>query len=211
MSSKDLIVGVFYRPPKSKIIALQNLNLSLSKIKEKYPKAMILLGGDFNLPGIDWETLRHVTNKPKKEFCELLLQISVDSQLEQVNLEPTRGNNILELLFTSNPETISSCKTGPGISDHDSILIAKCRLRTAQNKKKPRTINLFQKTDWGAMKSAITMESVTFFETSPGSRTIEENWQIYKKAVLDTVAKLVPKKPSRVVSSFLGLPGKSNA
>ena len=123
-----------------------------------------------------------------------LLQISVDSQLEQVNLEPTRGKNILELLFTSNPETISSCKTGPGISDHDSILIAKCRLRTAQNKKKPRTINLFQKTDWGAMKSAITMESVTFFETSPGSRTTENNWQIYKKTVLDTIAKLVPQK-----------------
>ena len=139
-----LIVGVYYRPPDSSIASLQELNTSISKIRTKYPRAKIFLGGDFNLPGINWETYSHTPLKPKKADCEYLLQTAADFHLDQLNTNPTRKQNILELLFTSCPETVLHCETGPGISDHDHILITRVKLRVSQNKKQPRTIHLFQ-------------------------------------------------------------------
>ena len=45
-----------------------------------------------------------------------------------------------KLIFTSWPETVLSCETGPGISDHNHILNSQVKLKTAQNKKQPREI-----------------------------------------------------------------------
>ena len=143
-------VGVFYTPQATSE-SLVELRSSLTKLREKFPNTPIMLGGDFNLPGIDWDTLSHKALKLKKQQCELLLEISADFHLEQVNLQPTRGNNILELFFTSQPDTIISCTTGPGISDHDHLVIARVGLKPKQQRKKPRSIFLFKKADWPGM------------------------------------------------------------
>ena len=50
-------MGSFYRPPSTSVDYLEQLELSMNNIKKhsgidgKY----VLLGGDFNLPDIDWE------------------------------------------------------------------------------------------------------------------------------------------------------------
>ena len=100
-----LIVGVFYRPPDSPIQCLHELNLSLSRIRDKYPDAMLMLGGDFNLPGIDWQSMSHVPSRPKEAESELLLSTIEDFHMDQLNTEPTRGTNILELILSSCPKT----------------------------------------------------------------------------------------------------------
>ena len=41
--------------------------------------------------------------------------------IEQLVTTPTRGPNILDLLFVSHPDLVTSCQTVPGISDHDSV------------------------------------------------------------------------------------------
>ena len=130
-----MIVGVYYRPPNASVDSLHELRNSISKVKDKYPRAKIFLGGDFNLPGINWESCSHIPLKSHKAECEYLLKTAADFHLEQLNVHPTRKDNILELIFTSCPETVLSCETGPGISDHDHILISRVKLRAAQNKK----------------------------------------------------------------------------
>ena len=127
-SKNVLIVGVFYRPPDDNITSLHELKDSISKVYSKYPRAKIFLGGDFNLPGINWETYSHIPQKPKKAECEFLLHTAEEFYLDQLNYRPTRRDNILELLFTTCPETVLHCDTGPGLSDHDHILIARVNL-----------------------------------------------------------------------------------
>ena len=54
-SGSDIIIGSFYRPPHSTDSVLDDLLSSILTIKQKFPHAQIILGGDFNSPGIDWE------------------------------------------------------------------------------------------------------------------------------------------------------------
>ena len=42
--------------------------------------------------------------------------------LEQLITQPTRGSNTLDLVFCSQPNTISNLQIIPGISDHEAIL-----------------------------------------------------------------------------------------
>ena len=52
-ASKSLTLGCFYRPPDSKISTSEELVKSLD-LMPKNSNQTIVLGGDFNLPGIDW-------------------------------------------------------------------------------------------------------------------------------------------------------------
>ena len=189
-----MIIGVYYRPPNATIDSLYELYNSISKIKEKYPRAKIFLGGDFNLPGIDWESNSHIPLKQKKAECEYLLKTAADFHLEQLNLHATRKENILELFFSSCPETVLSCDTGPGISDHDHILISRVKLKIAQNKKKPREIQLFNKADWTSMKKAIKSSSENFFKNKPEENPVNTNWLYLKTCLANVTQNFVPSK-----------------
>jgi len=50
-SKQDVILGSFYCPPGSSISVLEELQASVSQIKQSFPTAKIILGGDFNAPG----------------------------------------------------------------------------------------------------------------------------------------------------------------
>ena len=58
-------------------------------------------------------------------FRESLLEFAHDFLLEQIVLKPTRGDNILDLCFTSHPDSINQCITVPGFSDHtyDAVIV----------------------------------------------------------------------------------------
>ena len=67
-----------------------------------------------------------------------------DLALEQKVLLPTRGQNTLDLLFTSHPTIIDKCKALPalGRSDHDTVLID-LALTAHQQRCSPRKILLW--------------------------------------------------------------------
>ena len=51
---QSIILGSFYRPPNSPPSVPDDLPDSVQQIQRQFPNAIILLGGDFNIPGIDW-------------------------------------------------------------------------------------------------------------------------------------------------------------
>ena len=79
----------------------------------------IILSGDFNLPSIDWET-NTVQDNPQygQAINSKLVEIANNNDLIQMVTEPTRGNNILDLLFTTNPALVEHIEIHPGMSDH---------------------------------------------------------------------------------------------
>ena len=51
------------------------------------------------------------------------MDIIYDSSLEQFVTDPTRNENILDLVFTSLP-IFSETSVGPGMSDHEAVLFS---------------------------------------------------------------------------------------
>jgi hypothetical protein len=69
-------------------------------------QAIFCVGGDFNLPDIDWKTgLVNGNNYPRKTSEEIIKSVE-DMFMEQVVECSTRGENILDLFFTTNPTLI---------------------------------------------------------------------------------------------------------
>ena len=118
-----LVVGSFYRPPDRGIqplldleieiscISINILNPELAQISEKFrnnPKTTLILGSDFNAGGINWDlcTVDHdATNRPLKEK---LISILDEAGLKQMQREPTRGQNLLDLFCCNKPSLIKS-------------------------------------------------------------------------------------------------------
>ena len=88
----------------------------------KNSKQTIVLGGDFSLPGIDWDTGVVSPKAANKSKCELLLSSPDTHALAQIHKEPTREENILDLRFTNKPGLIKSSHSVPGISNHCAVM-----------------------------------------------------------------------------------------
>ena len=75
-------------------------------LMSKNSNQTIVLGGDFNLPDIDWDNGVVNPKAANKSQCELLLSSLDTHALAQIHKEPTREENILDLLITNKPGLI---------------------------------------------------------------------------------------------------------
>ena len=72
-----LVVGSFYRPPNKGISPILELESQLSKTTDSFrnnPKTTLILGGDFNAVGIDWETGLVRDDSPNRLLKEKLIE-----------------------------------------------------------------------------------------------------------------------------------------
>jgi len=75
--------------------------------------------GDFNCPGIDWSRPTPSAENAVGLLCDYI----VFNGYSQCVLEPTRGKNILDVLFTDEPLIMRDLQPGPAFStsDHDTV------------------------------------------------------------------------------------------
>ena len=73
----------------------------------------IVLRGDFDLPGIDWDNGVVNPKAANKSQCELLLSSMDTHALAQIHKEPTREENILDLLIKNKPDLLKSSHRVP--------------------------------------------------------------------------------------------------
>lgn len=82
-----------------------------------------MLGGDFNLPNVDWED---GSVKSNPQYTAAInwktIDIANDLNLTQMLMESTQQGNILDLLFTSHPDLVDKVYTAPGMRDHDAVI-----------------------------------------------------------------------------------------
>lgn len=110
------IIGACYRPPNSLPDFVDHLQDALEYIFATYPPSIVLLGGDFNYSAINWKT-SSVTSGSNRHECSRLLDTMTAFHLTQLVQEPTRGDHVLDLLFTNLP-THSRTYVLEEISDH---------------------------------------------------------------------------------------------
>lgn len=161
-ASKTFYIGSFYRPPSDHHTKLDELRKSISLLPGNASEKNIILGGDFNAPGIDWENEQPGTNNIA--LNQHVLDIVKEYSLTQVQLEPTRKQNILDLIFTSNQTLVQNVQTIPGISDHCAVMMDSS-IHPVYTKKAQRKIYTFSLADWEAIQTELEVFSTAFVRT----------------------------------------------
>ena len=107
----------------------------------------MILTGDFNCPDINWNLCTIDQGAHDRQVQQDLVDTSAQAQLTQVLDHPTREENILYLVFTSNPSLVKNCTPIPGISDH-CIVVTDVDIEPQKIKEKPRQIYQWKKAMW---------------------------------------------------------------
>ena len=192
-----LVIGSFYRPPDKGIQPLVDLEMELAQISEKFknnPKTTLILGGDFNAGGINWDlcTVDHDTSN--RTLKEKLLSILSEAGLKQMQREPTRGQNLLDLFCCNKPSLVKSITSIPGISDHN-IVLADCKLKPSIITKPQRKIYQWSKADWHSLREQTVVFAEDFL-ASATTRSVNENYIKFRTYLEEVMENKIPSKLS---------------
>ena len=190
---RSVYVGCYYRPPSDSEDSLHELSLSLDKVRVAAKSATVWVGGDFNLPDINWASNSIKPDSNKQHLSQIFLDILADSSLEQIVTKPTREENILDLFLTSNPTLVNKVTQAPGLADHNNVFID-VAARPQRLKATPRRVHCYGKADLEALLSDIELFAREFPKTSPENKSVEENWCTFKSRLLGLLEKHVPSK-----------------
>ena len=117
-----------------------------------------------------------------------------EAGLKQIQREPTRGQNLLDLFCCNKPSLIKSINSIPGISDHN-IVLADCKLKPSIITKPQRKIYQWSKADWHSIREQ-TVVFVENFLASGSTRNINENYNKFKEYLEEIMSSKIPTKLS---------------
>ena len=186
-----LIIAALYQPPYNDIEYLENLCDSLNQIIAKYNNSTIWLAGDLNLPNIDWLNNIISGNHYPSSLCNKFLDFMTYHGLVQMNLQPTRRNNILDVFLTNQPLATTNVETAPGISDHEALIV-RSTISVQSSPIVKRKIHLWHKADLSRINNLIA-DFTTSFLNHPIDTPIQQLWDSYKALCMDCL-NLVPTK-----------------
>ena len=120
--TKPVIFASCYRPPKSTNNEL--IFEERKRLVSMHRKNPMWIGGDFNLPDIDWEVKSINNYQYPKQLNERFIDLIDNCNMEQVVNFTTRKQNTLDLLITNRPSFINKCIPVPGFGDDDSAILS---------------------------------------------------------------------------------------
>ena len=204
--SSPIYIASFYRQPNRDTASLLSLQADLEKLFKNQSVPKLLLCGDFNLPSINWQDYS-VNDNPQYGLLvnECMLDIVEAFHLEQQVSEPTRLNNVLDLILTTMPDSVGSVNIVPGMSDHEGVP-AECETNIQTNKKQPRTVFIHRKANKDRIEEDLKQFSEEFM-SSCKDRNCSENWELFKDSIKKAMEDHIPTK---VLSGRWNLPWMNN-
>jgi hypothetical protein len=196
-NNKDLLIGSFYMPHREQK-HLDELQKSLDLINQSNITNKIITG-DFNCPDINWNT--HTANGPDRDIQQGLVDIMSANNFTQIHNKPTREDNLLDLVFVSNPTLVKSSINVPGISDHD-IIITDMDTKIQYNKTPARKCYIYNKANWGGINDDLDeLASIMESQNNQG-KTVQEMWNTFKTNLFRTMDANIPNKEIRSKSNI---------
>lgn len=188
--SRKIVIGIIYRPPSQTAATDNQL---YDQIAEICCENETVIFGDFNLPIRRW-------GDPLNSHTGLSLYANLlESSLHQLVEQPTRGENILDLVLTTNESIVSNVLVGPEFSSSDhrvitfSVPINKSKVKESKervpdyqraNFRKLR--NILMHTDWSELSS---------------NNSINEAWKIFTYNLTKAVDASVPLRNRRSIAN----------
>ncbi|XP_059824367.1 hydroxyacid oxidase 2 isoform X1 [Hypanus sabinus] len=177
---KKTLMGVVYRPPNSSVDIGYKL---IRELTLACTKGNAVVMGDFNMQ-VDWEN--QVGAGPQdREFVECLRDVF----LEQLVLEPTRNEAILDLVMCNEQELISDLevKEPLGSSDHNMISFY-LQFERDRGRSEVSVLQL-NKGDYGAMREELA--KVKWADALAG-KTVDQQWQIFLGIIQKMQMQFIP-------------------
>ena len=188
-----ILAGSFYETNSEHTInQMEELEKTLNHVQETHNpngKYTVMLGGDFSVPYIGWETLAILPSCNNRGMYEKLFVVIDENELQQLQLEHTRNDATLDLFFTNKNITVI-----PGISDHDTVVV-NTALTITPNVKLPCKIWQWLKTDWDKVKEEFTTYRDTYFHKAR-NHSVDENCKSFQDFIMGIINKYVPCKMS---------------
>ena len=121
----SLMLGCIYRSPSTGLEETKLLCSLLEEVSDTRP-THLLITGDFNFGGIDWETC--FSSDPPSHPSHLFLEAIMDTFMHQHVTFPTRYRlgttpHILDLLLTNEEEMVQELQCLPGIGNSDHVVL----------------------------------------------------------------------------------------
>ena len=188
---KTLYLSTVYRPPDSPIKVLEDIHDSINNVFKKpkgHPNAII--GSDFNLGDIDWHAEVPIPNSNSAQQSNKFLQLVQDFS----QTRPQSGK-ILDLLFSTFPNSVSCVSTVTGISDHLAVIF-NVNLKPTRSSKPPHKVFMYKRADFDGLNDYMHKASNSFFASNPDEKFINENWQNFKQALQEGINIYIPQRSS---------------
>ena len=177
-----ILVGVWYRPPGEIREELQ----TLAREVEEYSVGHIgtIVCCDANVHHSRWLKFSDGNTglgQDLKDICD-------NAGLTQIVHEPTRKQNLLDLVLTSMPD-ISKATVLSSISDHRGVLI-EVALEVPKSIEIEREVWIYQKADWQGLKDALKERSWEFLKSS----SVDQGAKGLTDIILETAKTFIPKR-----------------
>ena len=155
-------------------------------------KSIVWIGGDLNLPDIEWKNCTIVGHQYPLVINNSFLNVMSLTGLDQIVTFPTRLDNTLDLFLTNRPSCVNKCTPIPGISDHE-IVFVDTDIKPKRRKPVKRKIYLWDKADLDEIQHEGNKMMEEFVCKYNSSSSVNEMWDTIQSR-LSAILNLVPSK-----------------
>ena len=186
--SRKMILGLVYRPPGQSPATDEKL---YDQIADTCCENNCVIMGDFNLPVTRWG--EPLTAHGGQQLYKSLLE----SSLHQHVMQPTRGNNILDIVLTTDEDSIKDVKIGPEFSssDHRSLTLTleMDNVRVSESKEK---VPDYRRANFHRLR--MQLASINWNEEL-GTPDINDAWEVFTKKLNEATNLCVPLRNRRKI------------
>ncbi len=122
-----------------------------------------------------------------------MIDVLQEHNLTQMNHNPTRMDNILDLTCTTNPDLVKHVSVHPGMSDH-MVVISELDISAKQTKKQPREVLLYKKGNMAAITDDMDKLLDEVILAAPPDASVEHLWNEFKHRLTDSIKRNIPQK-----------------
>jgi hypothetical protein len=188
---KTWILVLFYRPPSANDNFNTNMGEVLSNIKNAGFRNILLIG-DLNMPGINWDT-NTSSVYTESNMCNMFDQYN----LAQLNHNPSRecNSNVLDVVVANVSFKISDIKCGKSLikSDHYELNFNIDDLGGGNNNiTNKRKVFNFRDVNWDEIEYYVN--DLELEDVVSKSKDINEAWTKWKSKLMNVIHSVVPTK-----------------
>ena len=152
------------------------------------------IGGDFNLPDIDWSTNSICSHQYPTKLNDEFLETFDTSNLQQIVNFGTRKDKTLDILLTNRSQLLKNCESLPGFGDHDTAVLADIFCHPQKLKRIQRKIYLWTRANLAELRNDIRNELQQLESSVTSEPSINNLWTSMKSILLTAQDKHVPSK-----------------
>ena len=193
----NLLFGVVYRPPS---LDRESSKILWDEIDRACSNSKVYIVGDFNFGGIDWE--EKTGNSESSDFLEVVN----DNFLYQHISEPTRCNNILDLVLSKDETSIHSIENGGHLANSDHNEIRFCIKGTLKQTDNTTIVPNFREANYEGLRDYLkeawrnpvngSQEGILEIESS-GNRSVEQKYSNFLDVIHRGQEIYIPSKQFR--------------